>query len=304
MTCWNRALLLGAYCLGRPPSGVVDASSVRDWLPGFGTSWDLGVSIPTTVGGLVGFVISPSASDPDRVDAPLGSTAIQVGTSAPFSLSLTQYAPVLYSADGTGQGNVQAYHAFGTLVTPSAPASPGEVLLVYAMGLGPTTPPVPTGALSPDNPVAFIAAAPQVSVEGKPAAILFAGLEPDQLGIYQINFVIPADATTGSQNISLTIGGAASNTLTFCPSQMRRLSGVKQLQLHPTQLAELRHCPRLRFRHTRVETRQRQHSLADPLSSAYYPSGLGRRHREGTLTLRFFTTLRRAVGASCLRTRP
>jgi len=100
-----------------PIHNVVDAASFGTQLApgslanvvggGFGTS----TVIPVTVGGKPCAVLKASASQllvQIAVNAPLGPAAIQVGNSAPFSISLQQYAPALYSADGFGQGNVEA----------------------------------------------------------------------------------------------------------------------------------------------------------------------------------------------------
>ncbi len=219
-------LISGSALLAQTPSisGVVDSASISTHLaPGTlanvaGSNFGSSTSIPVTIGGKACAVLSATASQLQiqiAVDAPLGPTTIQVGTSAPFDVSLTQYAPALYSADVPGQGNVLAYHAFGTRVTATSPASPGEVVVIYAIGMGPTTAVVPTGSRSPYNPVAGTTTAPVVTLADKAVTVLFSGLEAGQVGVYQVNFQVPADATTGSKNISLAIGGAVSNTLTL-----------------------------------------------------------------------------------------
>lgn len=103
-------------------------------------------------------------------------------------------------------------HADGTLVTPDAPGKPGEVVVIYAFGLGQTTPAVKTGAASPTpastsgtgNPVVEFDFRPNASPSrpfdggvgggGMGAdipAVLFVGLTPGQVGLYQINVRIP-----------------------------------------------------------------------------------------------------------------
>jgi len=136
-------------------SQVVDAASFKTQLaPGtlanvVGSNFGSSTSIPVTVGGKACAVLAASPTQLQiqiAVDATLGPTTLQVGNSAPFNLSLTQYAPVLYSADGTGNGSVQAYHADGSAVTLSRPAEAREVILAFAIGMGPTIPAVPAGA--------------------------------------------------------------------------------------------------------------------------------------------------------------
>lgn len=135
------------------------------------------------------------------VDAPLGATTIQVGKSAPFDITLTQYAPALFSAAFTGKGLVSASHMqTGDAVNALNPARPVETLSLYAVGLGPAGP---------------AAAQPTITVGGQPAAIQSSGLAPAQIAIYQVVFTLPLALPAGNQPIALSIGGASSQTLTL-----------------------------------------------------------------------------------------
>jgi uncharacterized protein (TIGR03437 family) len=218
-------------------SRVVDAASLSTQLaPGslanvIGSNFGTSTSIAVTAGGKPCAVLNASASQLQiqfPVDASLGPGTLQVGTSAPFGISLQKYAPALYSADGSGQGNVAAYDASGALVTASNPMSPGDAMIVYANGLGPTNPVVPTGSVSPSSPIAGTTAAPTVTVAGMPATILFSGLTPGSVGRYQINFIFP-DITplSGDQPILVSIGGATSSSL-IVPATNRPVIGQLQ----------------------------------------------------------------------------
>ena len=230
---------LGSVLFAQTPtiSRVVDAASFGALLaPGslanvIGTNFGSSASISVTVGGKACAVLSASPTQLQiqiAVDAPVGPTTIQVGASAPFNLSLAQLAPVLFSADGTGQGNVQASHADGAAVTTSSPANAGEVIAIAGIGMGPTVTVVPTGAISPFRPIAFITTAVQITVAGKAqAALLFAGLAPGKVGVYQINFVMPPDVTTGVQPIYVTVGGVVSNILNLPTSDAPVISGLQ-----------------------------------------------------------------------------
>ena len=184
-----------------------------------------------TVGGKACAVLSASPTQLQiqiAVDAPLGTTTLQVGNSAPFSLSLVHLAPVLFSADGTGQGNVLASHADGAAVSNSSPANAGEVIAISGIGMGPTVTVVPTGSVSPFTPIAFITTAVQITIAGKAqAALLFAGLAPGKVGVYQLNFVMPPDVTTGVQPINVAIGGVSSNILTLPTSDAPVITGLQ-----------------------------------------------------------------------------
>ena len=218
-------------------SQVVDSASFKTQLaPGslaniVGSNFGSSTSISVTVGGKACAVLSASPTQLQiqiAVDAPLGPTTLQVGNSAPFNLSLAQFAPVLFSADGTGQGNVQAIHADGTAVTTASPAEAGEVIAISGIGMGPTVTVLPTGTVSPSTPIAYITTAVQITIAGEAqAAILFAGLAPGKVGVYQINFALPPGLTTGLQPIYVTVGGVISNTLTLPTSDAPVIHGLQ-----------------------------------------------------------------------------
>lgn len=85
-------------------------------------------------------------------------------------------------------------HSDYRLVTPEAPLRPGEKGIIWATGLGLTNPPAETGKASPRyaqivNPITL-------TIGSKEAEILFAGLAPDLVGVYQINFLVPQDISS------------------------------------------------------------------------------------------------------------
>ena len=109
-------------------------------------------------------------------------------------------------------------HSDGTIVTGGSPATPGETVVIYAYGLGPTRPAVTTGTVTPTPAPTLLGAAnvtvqfdfrpnagpamPHLSLTGviSPTPItgsvasptpLFVGLTPGQVGLYQVNVKLP-----------------------------------------------------------------------------------------------------------------
>jgi uncharacterized protein (TIGR03437 family) len=104
----------------------------------------------------------------------------------------------------------------------SRPAKAGvDVITIYALGLGQTTPPVTAGVAAPGEPLARIPGLKVIFGEylipGSAPLIepLYAGLTPGSVGLYQINVLVPQSSPRGDQVIVfLTIGQQASNRVT------------------------------------------------------------------------------------------
>ena len=188
------------------------------------TSTPAVLPLPTTVTGTSVII--------GGVQAPLFYVSpTQINAQIPFSLSAGNQYQLLVSANGAlttplslqlnagapailnfTSGAVVAQHLDGTLVLPTAPAAPGEYIVIYSSGLGATDIPVASGAASPSNPVANVADPPVLTLDGNPISILFAGLTPGLVGLYQVNFQVPATLAAGNYNLQLTQSGTASNT--------------------------------------------------------------------------------------------
>jgi len=87
------------------------------------------------------------------------------------------------------------------------PAQPGETILLYGTGFGPTSPALPTAQLV--TTPAVLANSVQVTIGGVTAAVVYAGLvEP---GLYQLNVTVPT-LSNGDAPVVATIGGVSSQT--------------------------------------------------------------------------------------------
>ncbi len=134
----------------------------------------------------------------------------------PVTVPLVASVPGLFSlsSDGTGPGAILKPDF--TVVSSTNPAARGSVILIYGTGFGATTPSVASGQPAPGDPpgLARLVATPTVSIGGQSAQILFAGLAPGFVGLFQINAVVPATVSAGNAQIVVTIGSATSNTVT------------------------------------------------------------------------------------------
>jgi len=138
----------------------------------------------------------------------------------PLMLDIVPTAPGVLSAnDGPNPPSVQngahliAQHSADySLVSSSSPAKPGEYLIMYLTGLGATDPSVPSGYPGPSTaPFAQVTNQPIVTVGSQTANVSFAGLAPGFVGLYQINFQVPASASSGVLEVDVTQNGVAAN---------------------------------------------------------------------------------------------
>ncbi|MEK7404100.1 MAG: hypothetical protein AAB225_03240, partial [Acidobacteriota bacterium] len=87
---------------------------------------------------------------------------------------------------------------FTALITPERPARPGEIVNIYGLGFGPVDPPVPTGQAAPvEGPLSRVTESFQCKILDRggerPVPILFAGLAPGLVGVYQVQLQIPPE---------------------------------------------------------------------------------------------------------------
>jgi uncharacterized protein (TIGR03437 family) len=86
--------------------------------------------------------------------------------------------------------------ARGSLISATNPARAGQVIIVYATGLGATQPAVGAGEASPSSSPAVASRTVSAYVGGQTASVEFAGLTPGPVGLYQVNLRIPATAAS------------------------------------------------------------------------------------------------------------
>ena len=117
---------------------------------------------------------------------------------------------------GTGPGAILHADDFQP-VNDSAPAQPGEFLLIFCTGFGPVQPEVQSGQIAPTaEPLARTVSLPMVNIAGIAADVTFSGLAPGFVGLYQVNVQVPENAPTGDAvDVVLTIGGVTFNTVTI-----------------------------------------------------------------------------------------
>ena len=144
-----------------------------------------------------------------------GSVAeIQVFRNGVASNRVTAYlnndTPALFTQTSSGVGYAAALHANYSLITPQNPARPGEIVLLFLSGLGPTVPPVVAGTPGPVDPLSVTPQKAVVKIATIEAIVEYSGLAPFLGGLYQLNVKIPLQVPAGDAYVQ--IEGPASIT--------------------------------------------------------------------------------------------
>ena len=127
-----------------------------------------------------------------------------------FQTGCVAYVPRVAMSSGTAS----VTHASDfTLVTTANPATPGELLSLFATDLGPTRPGVDPGKPFPLGSLAAVTSPVEVRVNGTPAEVLGAFGLPGTVDGFQVNFRMPADTLKGLASLQLSAGMAADTSV-------------------------------------------------------------------------------------------
>jgi uncharacterized protein (TIGR03437 family) len=151
---------------------------------------------------------------PFGIPSPGGVTVVINNNGASTTITgvpVQSLQPGIFEVSVEGGRFAAALHADYRLVTPSHPARPGEIILLFLTGLGATTPPVGTNAIGP-NPPAQTALAPVVGIDdvGMEVIANTAFYAPGLVSVYQINFVVGPNVQSGNRSLNMAIGGVGS----------------------------------------------------------------------------------------------
>jgi uncharacterized protein (TIGR03437 family) len=131
-------------------------------------------------------------------------------------LTLAMAAPGLFQLDAQ---NAVATLSDGSVITPSSPAKPGDVVSLWATGLGQTAP-AANGFQLPTAAARLVAGANlSILLNGTPVdpgAIQYAGVAPGFAGLYQINLKLPMSAPANPE-VRLQLDGATSIPKVYLP---------------------------------------------------------------------------------------
>jgi uncharacterized protein (TIGR03437 family) len=174
------------------------------------------------------YYISPTQLNiqvPD--DNAAGSVEVEVDTqqgTAKTTATLGAYAPGLFQYDPDNRKYVAAQHADYSIVGPaglfqnatSTPAQPGEVIILYGTGFGPTNPATPAGMLV-TMPAEIDRSKLTITIGGVQAEVQFAGIT--LAGVWQFNVKVPDGLPDGDAPVVAQIAGMQTQANAFLAIQ-------------------------------------------------------------------------------------
>ena len=134
------------------------------------------------------------------------TSAASAGDAVAIPVRATQ--PGIFFDSQTGMGAIlisRGRHA------AEAPPIAGEIVQIFATGLGAVDPAVLSGAGAPRSPLSWTLTVPRVEVAGRDAKVVFSGLAPLFVGLYQVNAELPNDLTTGVHTLHIEAQGVRGN---------------------------------------------------------------------------------------------
>jgi uncharacterized protein (TIGR03437 family) len=136
------------------------------------------------------------------------------GVSDNFNINILPAAPSVFRSASAGpvSGLATIVRADnGELITPTNPIHYNDTIVIYATGLGRTSPAVDSGLPAPDDQLAWAVIPPSVTLGGKDLNVLYAGLVPGSVGLYQINATVPGGVQQGME-VPLVISQSGTST--------------------------------------------------------------------------------------------
>jgi uncharacterized protein (TIGR03437 family) len=189
-------------------------------------------NVSVTIGGVSAYIDYVSPSQINALissDTPTGAQPLIVkspqGTSAAYNITINAteagfLAPPSFNINGIQYA--VAIFTDGTFALPtgaisginSRPAKPGDIVTLYGVGFGPVTPNSPAGQLV--QQLNTLTLPLQLSIAGAPAVLLYDGLAPNFIGLYQFNLTIPA-SPSGNAPLTFTLNGASGTQTLYIP---------------------------------------------------------------------------------------
>ena len=200
-----------------------NTSPGRIWTPGEIVDGKLPIQLDgtsVTIDGKAAYVyyISPTQLNVQAPsDTNVGTVNVVVtnngNVSAAFPAALQQYSPAFFQYQATPYAIATRFPDNALIGNPAVisgtvAAKPGDILILWATGFGPTSPPTPAGVAVSGAPA--VVTQPAITVGGAAVKFISAVLSPQSAGLYQIAIQLPPSVPTGTVAVQASMGGVQS----------------------------------------------------------------------------------------------
>lgn len=173
-----------------------------------------------TIGGLPAYITYVSPTQINFIAPDIGvifSSAIvnnNGSSSANFPIQAAQFGPAFFPWPVLQVVATRPDYTYaikdGTFGAATIAAKPGDVLILWGTGFGPTTPVTLPGSVVPSDRTYATATPPTVTINNVPAVVYGAALASGFTGLYQLAIQVPASIPNGDWPIVASIGGVQS----------------------------------------------------------------------------------------------
>jgi uncharacterized protein (TIGR03437 family) len=183
-------------------------------------------NVSVSVGGLPAYVyyISPTQINVLAPNVGTGSVSVTVtnnsNTSAAATAVSSTVGPAFFPWPNTQPVATHVDYSLaaknGTFAgATTVPAKPGEAIILWGTGFGPTNPAAPVGVQIPATATYNTTNPVTVTINGTPASVYGTALASGFAGLYQVVVTVPSTMPNGDFPLIATINGAASPTVTL-----------------------------------------------------------------------------------------
>lgn len=178
-----------------------------------------GVSV--TVGGQPAYVYFVNTGQINFIVPEIAAGSQQVvvtnsaGVSSPVTATVNQFGPAFFEwpasqVVATTQSFAYVANSGTFPAVTTTPAKPGETIILWGTGFGPTSPAQPQGVETPSTTTYSTETLPTVTINDVPATVYGTALAPGFAGLYQVAIQVPASLGDGQWPVVATIGGVSS----------------------------------------------------------------------------------------------
>ncbi|HUA17135.1 MAG TPA: phospholipase D-like domain-containing protein, partial [Bryobacteraceae bacterium] len=191
---WTNALVGGRLPLSL--DGVTVTIEGQAAYPAYISPTQINVLAPDMGAGTVPVVVT-------RPDGARAQTMALVETIQPAFFQWGAYAVATHQDFSAAVNN-------GLLPGATVPAAPGDVIILWGTGFGPTNPAAPPGVVTPSGATYYTANDVTVTLGSTPVTVYGAALASGSAGLYQVAIQIPDSMTDGNYPVLATVAGAQS----------------------------------------------------------------------------------------------